>query len=167
MNSLPVFGGAVGALSGSVPGLAAGEFDVDGGVGDGVAERVGGSAVGTAGGTGTGTGAGAPPPLAATIPIPITTATPSRIATTTVLLCFGRKSRFSIDALAGKAAGKGAGIEDGSEGTRFGGRGARDCCGMTPGGAGAVGADDAARGNPWPGNTECTGAAVCAGKAPG
>lgn len=121
-------------------------------------DGVGASAVGTAGGTGTGTGAGAPPPLAATMPIPIT-AIPITTATRTVLLCFGRKSRLSIDALAGNDAGKGAGTEEGSEGAKFGGSGARDCCGMTPGGAGAVGADEEATGRPWSGNAECRGTA--------
>jgi hypothetical protein len=144
VNSLPVFGGVVGALSGSVPGVAAGELDA--GVGDGDGDGDGGSAVGTAGGTGTGTGAGVPPPLAATSPIPIT-AIPTKTATTITRLRFGRKSRLSIDAVAGNDAGKG-GTDDGSEGTKFGGNGASDCCGMRPGGAGAVGADDEVKGTP-------------------
>jgi hypothetical protein len=88
--------------------------------------------------------------------MPITTM-PIRTATTMVRLCFGRKSRLSIDAVAGNDAGKGAGIDDGSEGAKFGGSGARDCCGIAPGGAGAVGADDEVRGDLWSGNAECRG----------
>ena len=59
--------------------------------------------------------------------------------------------------------GRAGGTDDGSEGIVFGGSGASDCCGITPGGAGAVGADDEAAGQPCSGNTECAGVADCTG----